>query len=233
MCSAPRPQTGFGARSLRSRFARADARDSGRFRKRAPHRASDTFRLPAERHIIEFVMRHSHRLLARYLLLWVTMAGILASRVTRLGPGEGSGTSIAIWAYTLASLPLFIATPVSLAFRLIFHRGYAALVIGCVLGIAAAAGILIAPGSLLDYAPPWWRWFFGHQPSPELSETGQLLPLTCILIFTPLPLLFACRPLIARNHVRVAFWANVGLWILLTSFGVPVWYMFTCTQWGP
>jgi len=43
------------------RFARADARNSGRFGWRAPHRASDTFRLAAERHIIEFVRRNGCR----------------------------------------------------------------------------------------------------------------------------------------------------------------------------
>ena len=52
----------FGARSLRSRFARADARSFGRFRCRAPHRASDTFLLAAERHIIEFVRRNERSL---------------------------------------------------------------------------------------------------------------------------------------------------------------------------
>jgi len=58
MCSAPSLTafaTVLGPCALR--FARADARSFGRFGWRAPHRASDTFRLAAERHIIEFVMR--------------------------------------------------------------------------------------------------------------------------------------------------------------------------------
>jgi len=60
MCSAPSLTafaTVLGPCALR--FARADARNFGRFRWRAPHRASDTFRLAAERHIIEFVRRNS------------------------------------------------------------------------------------------------------------------------------------------------------------------------------